>query len=290
MLAYFNTPDGESPAELREVEAPSPASDEVLVEVNAFSLNRGELALLANRPQGWRPGQDITGTVVQEAEDGTGPKEGSRIVGLVEGGGWSQQVAVPTYRLAVLPDGVSFAVAATLPIAGLTALRMLRLGGPLLGRRVLVTGATGGVGGLAVQLAERAGANVAGVRVATEDAAEGPFDLILESVGGSSLTAAIGCVAPQGTIVVFGNSSGEPTPLNLYDFIGHEGARLQTFFSYRPAVLESIGEDLAVLVDQLASGVLQPELGFEGNWRELAEAVTALRERRYQGKAVLHVD
>lgn len=230
MLAYFNTPDGESPAELREVEAPSPASDEVLVEVNAFSLNRGELALLANRPQGWRPGQDITGAVVQEAEDGTGPKEGSRIVGLVEGGGWSQQVAVPTDRLAVLPDGVSFAVATTLPIAGLTALRMLRLGGPLLGRRVLVTGATGGVGGLAVQLAERAGANVTGVRVATEDAAEGPFDLILESVGGSSLTAAIGCVAPQGTIVVFGNSSGEPTPLNLYDFIGHEGARLQTFF------------------------------------------------------------
>jgi NADPH:quinone reductase len=152
-----------TPLELREVEEPSPAPDESVVAVRAVSINRGELRLLSVRRRGWRPGQDIGGTVVTAAADGGGPAVGSRVVGLVDQAGWSERVAAPHSRVAVLPDGVSFAQAATLPVAGLTALRALRLGGTLLGRTVLVTGASGGVGHLAVQLAARPGTQVAGI-------------------------------------------------------------------------------------------------------------------------------
>jgi NADPH:quinone reductase len=118
MLALVNTPSAPIPVELREVPEPQPASDEAIVEVHAFSLNRGELALLANRPEGWRPGQDISGVIVKAAADGSGPKEGTRVVALVDGAGWSQRASAPTARMAVLPNNVSFASAATLPVAG----------------------------------------------------------------------------------------------------------------------------------------------------------------------------
>src|SRR5690348_2161683 len=218
MLALVNTPSAAMPIELREVAEPEPATDQALVEVHTFSVNRGELTLLANRPEGWRPGQDIAGVVVQAAADGSGPKEGTRVVALADGAGWAQRVAAPTARMAALPDNVSFASAATLPVAGLTALRTVRLGGDLLGRRVLITGAAGGVGRFAVQLAALAGAEVTGVvgrperaaglaergvtaTVNTVQEAEGVFDLILESAGGTSLAGAISKVARGGIIV-----------------------------------------------------------------------------------------
>ena len=115
MLAVVNTPSAPIPVELREVAEPEPAADEAIVAVHAFSLNRGELPLLASRPEGWRPGQDIAGVVVRAAADGSGPKEGTRVVALADGGGWAQRVAAPTARMAALPDNVSFASAATLP-------------------------------------------------------------------------------------------------------------------------------------------------------------------------------
>ena len=249
MLALVNTPTKQTAVELRDVAEPEAAADEVIVAIQAFSLNRGELYLLKSRPEGWRPGQDIAGIVVQTAADGSGPGEGTRIVGLVDSAGWAQRVAVSTKRLAVLPDTVSFAAAATLPVAGRTALRMVRLGGSLLGRRVLITGAAGGVGRFAVQLAALAGAEVTGIVGRPERAAglrelgatavitdiqeaDGLFDLILESVGGSSLAAAVRLVAPEGTIIVFGNTSGEDTTINFPSFVGHQGARLTPFFSY----------------------------------------------------------
>ncbi len=172
MLALVNTPSAPIPVELNEVPEPVPMPDEAIVEVHAFSLNRGELALFASRPEGWRPGQDVAGVVVQPAADGSGPEKGTRVVAWVDGAGWSQRVAAPTARMAVLPDNVSFASAATLPVAGLTALRTLRQGGALLGQRVLITGAAGGVGRFAVQLATLAGAEVTGV-VSHPDRASG---------------------------------------------------------------------------------------------------------------------
>ena len=89
--------------------------------------------------------------------DGSGPPAGARIVALMDEFGWAERAAVPRQRIAALPHTVSFAAAAALPLAGLTALRTLRHGAPLLGRRMLITGAAGGVGHLAVQLAARWG-------------------------------------------------------------------------------------------------------------------------------------
>src|ERR1700730_2021103 len=157
MFGLISTPGEAEPVQLREVEDPRPSEDEALVEVKAFGVNRGELFLLAER-DGWRPGQDVAGVVLQPAASGRGPGAGARVVACVDGGGWAQRVAAPVTRMAGLPDSVSFSAAATLPVAGLTALRALREVGDLLGRRVLVTGASGGVGHFGVQLAAIGGA------------------------------------------------------------------------------------------------------------------------------------
>src|SRR4051812_18182956 len=143
MRAVLNTPRG---TVVREVENPSPARNEALVAVRAFAVNRGELALLAARTEDWRPGQDVAGVGIEPAADGTGPAPGTRVAAQVEQAGWAERVPVPTGRLAVLPEPVSIEQGASLPLAGLTALRVLRLGGDLLGRRVLITGANGGLG------------------------------------------------------------------------------------------------------------------------------------------------
>src|SRR5438046_4623160 len=234
MLAIVNTPGGPEPAAIREVKEPELRPNEALVAVRAFSLNRGELRLFRVRPEGWRPGQDIAGIVLEAAADGSGPPAGTRVVALCDEAGWAERAAVPSYRIAPLADNVSFAAAAALPVAGLTALRTLRHGAPLLGKRVLITGAAGGVGTIAVQLAAHSGARVTGIVGRPERAAgmkdlgalevvegienaQGRFGLILESAGGKSLAMAVQLVEAKGTVVVYGNSSGEPTTLRFAD-------------------------------------------------------------------------
>src|SRR5438309_3498123 len=206
MLAIVNTPGGPEPVAIREVAEPEPRLNEALVAVHAFSLNRGELRLFQVRPEGWRPGQDIAGVVLQAAADGSGPSAGTRVVALTDQAGWAERAAVPSHRIAPLADNVSFGGAASLPVAGLTALRSLRHGAPLLGKRVLITGAAGGVGHLATQIAARSGAHVTAIVASRErarhlrgadvivqsiDQAQGRFALILESAGGASLVEAI---------------------------------------------------------------------------------------------------
>jgi NADPH:quinone reductase len=193
-----------------------------------------------------------------------------------------------------------------LPVAGLTALRSLRHGAPLLGKRVLVTGAAGGVGNLAVQLAARSGARVTAVvgsaeraRVLDElgaaeivtsiDDAKGRFELILEAAGGASLTAAIARVEHRGTVVVFGNSSGEPTPLNFRDFAEHQNARIQGFHYFTSEPEERFGPDLALLAQLVADGSLTPRI-VEHDWRDLPRVGPQLRDRRIAGKAVFHIE
>ena len=299
MKAIVNTPAG---AGIADVGDPRPAADEALVAVRAFSVNRGELALLAARTNDWRPGQDIAGVVVEQAADGSGPPVGARVAALVEQAGWSELAAVPTARLSALPDEVSIEQAAALPLAGLTALRTLRLGGDLLGRRVLVTGASGGLGGMQVQLAFAAGAQVTAVAraqhekqllhrgassvVAGPSDADGLYDLVTDWVGGASLAAALAKVAPGGTVVV-GSGNQDKTPISIYDFFGHEGARLVGYLSY--AYPKPPGPDLAILVGLVATRRLDPVLGFVDAWTRLPDAIQALTERRITGKTVLTV-
>ena len=307
MQALVNTPNGAAPVELREVAEPAPARNEAVIAIHAFSLNRGELTLMRIRPEGWRPGQDVSGVVVQGAADGSGPKPGTRIVALIDGGGWAERAAASVHRIALLPDKVSFAAAAALPVAGITALRTLRYGEPLLGRRVLVTGAAGGVGNLAVQLAAKSGARVTAVVgragrgaalaqlgaaeiVEGIDKAEGLFALVLESAGGASLTQALKHVAPWGTVVIFGNSSGEPTSISFRDFGEHNNARIQSFHSFASGPEEEFAPDLALLASLVAEGALVPQIGAERSWHDLPQIANELRDRRIAGKAIFRIE
>jgi NADPH:quinone reductase-like Zn-dependent oxidoreductase len=132
-----------------------------LVEVHAVSLDFGELAYLQQqRRPGEVPGDDAAGIVVRPVADGSGPPVGTRVVSFDFQGGWAELRAVDTADLAVLPDSVEFGAASTLPAAGVTALQALRRLGPVEDRRVLITGASGGVGRFAVQLAALGGARV----------------------------------------------------------------------------------------------------------------------------------
>ena len=107
---------------IREVAPPTPLPSEALVRVATISLNRGETRRAMEAADGWCPGWDLAGVVVQAAADGSGPRTGARVVGFLRSGAWAESVVVPTNALAELPDAVTFAQAATLPVAGLTAL------------------------------------------------------------------------------------------------------------------------------------------------------------------------
>jgi NADPH:quinone reductase len=283
------------------VPEPVPAPGEILVEVRAFSINRGEMRMLGTAADGWRPGWDFAGIVRSDVDNG--PKAGARVVGIRRGETWAEYVAVPAAWIAELPDNLSFAGAAALPTAGLAALRMLRMGPAILGRRILVTGASGGVGRFVIQLAHLGGAEVTalvstrsaraeGLRqlgaddvVSDIDELQGRFDLVLESVGGDTLGRLVTKVDPQGTLVMFGNSSDEPTTFNVRDVYNDALVRLQGFELFFGG--DPFGRDLAYLTSLVAGGKLDPQLGGEMPWEEITDAMDRLRSRDIPGKIAL---
>jgi len=293
---------------LAEVENPQPRSDEVTVRLRATSLNLGEVRHLREAEPGVVLGWDVAGDVVAAAADGSGPPVGSRVVGIVGAGAWAEQVAVPAHALAMIPDEVSDTSAAVLPIAGLTAWRALELGGFLLGRRVLVTGAAGGVGRLAVQLASLSGAHVTGVVSrperavglvelgATEiavgmHAATGRFDVVLESVGGASMARALDLLADDGVLVTYGRSAGEPAPIDPVWFGDHSGARMVGLLVFTEVKSRRLGtKQLELLLTLLAAGRLDPQISATAPWDRAMPLVDALIAREVSGKAVLVVD
>ena len=305
MRAIVSTPGADRPVEFRDVPEPDPNPHELVVQVQAASINRGELTLLKSRPD-WGPGQDVAGTVAAAAGDGSGPGVGTRVAGMADWGGWAERVVVPTHRVGALPDSVGFGPAATLGVAGLTALRAVRAGGSLLGSHVLVTGAAGGVGTFAVQFARLAGAEVtasagsvdrlreltalgATHTVVDGDPLEGPFDLVLEGVGGSSLERSLGALAPGGVVELYGAAAPEPAKVSLGSFRAAPHSRIEPFFVYQTGE-ETFGQDLAFMARLVADGRLQPQVGMEVSWREVVPALEALRDRRVRGKVVLRID
>lgn len=288
---------------LAEVPEPVATLSEALVSVAAYSINRGETFVLEQSPQGWRPGKDVAGVVTQAAEDGSGPPVGTRVVAHPAAGGWAERVAVPTSQMAILPDAVANEIAAALPLAGLTALRLCRVAGSLIGRKVLMTGASGGVGHYFTELAAAAGAELTvvtatperGERLQTLGAkhvvnniseAVGPFDLVLESVGDTSLPMALAKLGPRGTLIWFGQASRKPAEVNFFRFWEGPISGSIRHFDYTDTDV-SDGEDLATLVQMVASGRLHPEIGLVADWSDTADVLNTLRDRGVRGNAVL---
>lgn len=303
MKAFMATGDPTEPVRLAEVPEPTPHPYEALIKVEAYSLNRGESFKLEEPQPGDRPGKDIAGLVVQAAADGSGPSAGTRVVGHPMAAGWAEYAAVSADAVAELPETISAIQAAALPLAGLTALRLLRTAGPVVGRRVLLTGASGGVGHYVTELAAAAGAQVTavtrdaargtrlialGAAEVVHDAAEaqGPYDIVLESTGGRTLPVALARLARRGTLVWFGQVSRAPVTLDFFDFFAGPESAVIRHFHYLDADTP-LGDDLAVLVQLTAHGRLHPEIGRIADWADTSAVLTDLRERRVRGKAVL---
>lgn len=303
MRALVHDPAAPHGLRLGDSPDPQPGPSQALVQVSAVSLNFGEVAFLADHARpGDVSGWDAAGTVVTPAADNSGPPAGARVVTFGWSGAWAEQRAVDAGELAVLPDEVNFAEAAALPVAGVTALRAIRGLGAVLGRTVLISGASGGVGRFAVQLASRAGARVVASVGSPErgeglvelgadqvvvglDGVEGPVDFAIDNVGGQLLADILGLLAPRGHVMSVGMASLQPTTVDferLRNVAG--GARVEAFF-----VGPNFGPDLDYLVSLLRDGGLDPQIGWRGPWDRVDDAVEALRSRRVAGKAVLEV-
>ena len=295
--------DPAAPGHLALTEAPDPAplSSQALVAVKAISLNLGEVKRARRSPPGTLLGWDVSGDVLKQAADGSGPAPGTRVVGVMNTGAWA----------APLPDNVSYETAATLPVAGLTALYSLEQAGQLLGRRVLVTGASGGVGQYGVQLAKLSGASVTALvrraetvdallaigadRVIVEEDGKGiiensPYHCILDSVGGQVLADTLNLVARGGILINYGISSGEKATIDAGEFFRtgrsrYYGLYLFTEFGRRPA-----RDGLRVLVGLLAEGKLSVHIDATGNLAELGSLAERLFKRESTGKGVVLVD
>jgi len=299
MRALVVDPSAPEAVRLVEIAEPVAAGDDVLVEVRQAALNYGDLndARSGRVPPGAVLGSDVAGVVLRSGPDG--PPLGTRVVALARGA-FAEQVVVDLGSLAEVPAMVDLAQAAALPVAGVAALRALRASGAVLGRRVLITGASGGVGRFAVRLASAAGAHViasvgrpergAGLAelgadevVVGLDGVDTPVDVVLDNVGGQQLVAAWQLLAPGGTLQSIGWTSGEPAVFPPYSTIGPPKS-LTSFLNEGSAAA-----DLADLVRLVESGVLPVEIGWQGPLEQFADAADALRGRRVNGKAVLDV-
>lgn len=298
-------PDSPGRLVLRAVANPTPDRGEAVIAVRAISLNRGEVRRSTMAPAGWRPGWDLTGTVERPAADGSGPKVGARVVGFLPEGAWAERVAVPTHALAALPDKVTFSQAATFPVAGLTAMHALAKNGTILGKRVLVTGATGGVGDFAVQLARLGGAHVTAtarradqapalrqlgaheITVGDEIPALPKYDLIIESVGGKTLGTALAALERGGVCVTLGVSASAEVTFDARAFFVAGRTQLYGFYLFTELGNEPASVGLRRLAELVAAGQLAPHISVERPWGEIAQVAADLIARKYPGKAVL---
>ncbi len=282
---------------------------ELLIRVETISLNPGELRLPADRPA---LGRDFCGTVV-ETFDGSPIELGTRVAGVLPGGGaFAEFAAVQSDHLARVPDNVSSAAAATLPVAGLTALLAVKKFGFLLGQNVLITGATGGVGHLAVQLAKAAGAHVtAAVRspdrqeFARENGAEkvlvgppdnrvqGNYSRFLDTVGGPHILLWLQQLARRGTCIAVSHHADTPNdtvaPFHYVEFMQKE-LSLESFYLFDTFKASPPDDGLSLLLALTAKRIITPYIGAEGSWNDANGFAKMLFDRSVPGKIVLHVD
>lgn len=309
MRAVFTVPGSTPGLVLRETAIPTPAADQALIKVTAISLNQGETRTALAATESYIPGWDFAGVIERAAGDGSTPGEGIRVFGFVARGAWAQYLTAPGWLMAEIPAGVSDAQAASLPIAGGTALTAMEITGPVAGRRVLITGAAGGVGRFACQFAALSDAKVfaisrrpalarqlrengvepAGVFAGIAEAkAAGAYDVILDSVGGDTLATALTALAPNGICVNYGNSSRQPTTFDVrsasWPFHG-----IKCIWMGRDALASNYTPIFERLIGLVQQGRLHAPIDVELPWTSVAEAAERLIQRRVDGKIILKV-
>jgi NADPH:quinone reductase-like Zn-dependent oxidoreductase len=221
------------------------------------------------------------------------------------GGAWAEYAAVDASLAIPTPEGLSDEVAAALPNSGLAALAGLEAGGFLLGSRVLITGATGGVGRLAAQLAYRAGAQVTALissparrerlrefgwlTTVTADEAEAPFDLIVDLVGGDVLGQALSLVAADGVVASLAQTAPETASVPLFWFAMHPGAKLVGVTNSGPQTAARGVRWLNLLAHLAVTGQIDPDVTGTAAWTETPQLLAALGRRELTGRTVLRI-
>lgn len=314
-----------SPSVLRlgEVETPAPAGDQLLIRVRAVSVNPLDWHYVRGRPYLMRialgiakPTSPLFGADFAGVVEAVGPlvqrfKPGDEVFGAARGS-FAEYVAVSEAKgVAAKPSSVTFEQAASLPVAGLTALQALRDQGQVRpGQRVLINGASGGVGTMAVQIARSMGAEVAGVcsnanvdlvrslgtvRVfdyTREDfAASGEeFDVLLDNVGNRSLSDCRRVLKPRGTYIA--NSGGSPDD-NRWGFgmiagiMGSIALSAIVDHKLRRVLARVNQEDLAALADLVETGRLTAVIDKRSGLHEIPRAISHLETSRARGKVVI---
>lgn len=286
MKAWTLTPAAQGRLELRVIPDPVPADHEVLVEVEAFAPNPGDLAAVRSAPPGSVPGWDGAGRVVRPAADGSGPRLGARVLFLGGSGGWAQLRALPVSTVATAPEEVPAPQLAALPVPVTSALRAVRRLGSLIGRRLLVVGANSAVGSAAVQIGARAGADVVGVARNRDTHAEllrlGAAEVhtevhevtekvhgAIDVVGGPHLVAAYEALAAGGTVVALGHSAGEEEHFPLGAFTADHGAHDRMITSFFLGSEPGLEAEMAWLAREVHAGRLETGLQDVHPWTDL---------------------
>ncbi|MER6911113.1 zinc-binding dehydrogenase [Streptomyces sp. NPDC000594] len=299
--------DRSAPGQLRLAEAPDPvpAPHQALVRVTAISPNPAEFRyILPGAPDGAVIGWDAAGVIERAAADGSGPAVGTPVTTLGLSEGWAELRAVDTALIGTVPEGADLGAMSTLPVSAGTALRALRALGPILGRRVLITGASGAVGRFAVQLAARSGAYViAAARkpqladelrgLGADEVVTGPdgvtarVDGVLDQVGGPDLAAWFDTLGEGGTLVLTGAASGGATAFPPGGLLADPTRRDRSIVTFFEMSGDGIDRDLTWLAAEVAAGRLRPHIASRGSWADAADTLDAVRESRLTGKAVL---
>jgi len=318
------TQDAYGPLEvlqLADLPRPVIAADEVLVEVVAAGLDRGtwhvmhgkpylaRLALGLRRPRARVPGLDLTGTVVEVGDSVTGWTVGDEVYGIGKGS-FAEYAAADPAKLSRRPAGLSDEQAAVVPVSGLTAWQALtRAGHVEAGQQVLVTGASGGVGTYAVQIAVALGAEVTAVcsagkadlvrslgaahvlDYATDDLAAGSrrYDVIVDIAGNTPLARLRRVLSPRGTVVVVGGEGGGALAGGLGRPIW--GA-LTSLFRKHKVVMFLAGEkgaDLVPITELIESGQVTPVVDTAYPLEKAADAMAHLESGRARGKIAISV-
>jgi NADPH:quinone reductase-like Zn-dependent oxidoreductase len=324
MLRSYGTPDQLT---LTDTARPEPAAGEVLVQVRATSLNpydwhhiKGEpyVARMMPGTMGLRapkfriPGCDVAGPVVAVGAGVTEFRPGDDVLGLLRDGGFAEYVSAPTDRLVRKPANLSYEQAAAVPMAAVTALLALRdVGGLVKGQRVLVNGASGGVGTFAVQIARALGATVTGVcstrnlelvrSLGAEEAIDyramdftrggGRYDLLLDVAGGHQAWALRRALTASGRVVLAGGPAGR-----WLQPVGHVFGMLMAgpVLSVPVKMADTVGcqrkkELLTALAEFIGSDEVSPVIDRGYPFAELPEAARYQAEGHAQGKVVVTV-